>query len=143
MRFGGYGFHSIGAPTIANYAFSVELALKVIHAISSGVEARGHDLESLYGSLPEDIRSNLPNLGGCVSDISRDFEKWRYAHEHEFLMASESDSRRSFIECYQEIWRLCPELSSIYERLWGSFEPNWFHAWTEGEASEAKDIYIH
>ena len=141
MRIGRYGFHSIGAPTITNYAFSVELALKLLHAISRGVEATGHDLKSLYDSLSDDVRSNLPHLADCAPEIRRYFEDWRYPYEREFLVASEGDPRRAFIECYREIRRLRPELSSVYERLWGSFEPGWFHAWTEGEVLEARDVY--
>jgi HEPN domain-containing protein len=125
MRFGVYGFHSIGSPTITNYAFSVELALKIIHVLSRQAEIRGHDLKDLLDELPAEVRSNLPHLVECAGEIARYFEDWRYAYEHDFLVAAESEPRRAFIECYREIRRLRPDLRSVYEKLWGTFDPEW------------------
>jgi hypothetical protein len=141
MRFGQYGFHSVGAPTITNYALSVELALKLLHTISGKGKVRGHNLKCLLDSLPDEVRFNLPHLADCVSDIRRYFEDWRYPHEQEFLIASEDGPRRAFIERYREIRRLRPDLSSIYEQLWGAFEPSWLRAWAQGESLQARDVY--
>lgn len=125
MKFGAYGVHSIGSPTLTNYAFAVELALKIIHALSRNTEVRGHDLKKLFDALPEDVRNKLPHIGECVVDMRLYFEDWRYAHEHEFLVGQEDYPRRGFIECYREIKRLRPQLASVYESLWGGFEPEW------------------
>lgn len=125
MKFGQYDFHSISAPTITNYAFAVELALKLIHLFASGVSERGHDLERLYLGLPDDVRANLPHLNDCVSDIARYFEDWRYPFEKDLLFGDYESPRRAFIECYREIKRLQPQLVCFYEKLWGSFEPEW------------------
>lgn len=57
LRFGQYGFHTVSAPTIVNYALSVELALKLIHLLALGAPARGHNLEDLYRALPDDTRA--------------------------------------------------------------------------------------
>ncbi len=121
MKFGAYGFHSIGSPTITNYAFAVELALKIIHSLSRNAEERGHDLKVLFDALPEDVRNNLPHL-----------QDWRYAYEMEFLVGDEEHPRRGFIECYREIRRLGPHLASGYESQWGAFEPEWVRSWPEG-----------
>jgi hypothetical protein len=49
------------------------------------------------------------------------------------LFGDFDDPRRAFIECYREIRRLQPNLISIYEANWGSFDPDWFWAWPELE----------
>jgi HEPN domain-containing protein len=131
MRFGAYGFHSIGSPTTSNYAFALELALKVLHVLSRNEEVRGHDLKDLFDTLPEKVRSNLPHLQECVGEIARYFEDWRYAFEKEFLVGDDEYPRRGFIECYREIKRLRPQLTSVYEALWGGFEPEWLRTWPQ------------
>jgi len=109
VRFGVYGFHALGSPTNTNYAFSVELALKIIHVLSRNVEARGHDLKGLFDALPDEVRGNLPHLQECAGEMARYFEDWRYAHEKEFLIGDDEYPRRAFIECYREIKRLQPQ----------------------------------
>jgi hypothetical protein len=128
LKFGDYGFHSLDAPTIVNYAFSVELALKLIHQIVCDGQAHGHRLKDLYCKLPPENRAMLPYLDGCVDEIDRYFENWRYPFEKDFLVGEYDNSRRAFIECYREIRRLRPKLMSVFEENWGSFEPDWFHA---------------
>ena len=133
LRFKEYGFHSVSAPTIVNYAFSVELALKLIHSLAFGTPAGGHNLEDLFGKLPGEIRINLPHLSERVSEIARYFEDWRYPFEKSFLIGDIENPRRAFIECYREVKRLRPQLASVYESLWGSFEPGWVQPGTETE----------
>ena len=129
MRFGAYGFHSIGSPTITNYALSVEIGLKILYFLSRNTEVRGHDLKTLFDALPDDVRSNLPHLQDVAREMARYFEDWRYAYESEFLIGDDDNPRRGFIECYREIRRLRPQLVSVYESLWGSFEPEWIQTW--------------
>jgi len=129
LKFGPYDFHTVGAPTITNYAFSVELALKLIHFLSLGACATGHDVAVLFKQLPTEVRSNLPYLAECADEIARYFVDWRYAFEKDFLVADDEYPRRSFIECYHEIRRLRPQLRSVYEDLWGNFNPEWLRAW--------------
>ncbi len=116
---------------MTNYAFSVELALKLIHLLARDAEERGHDLKALFDALPKYIQRNLPHLQECASAIASYFANWRYAHEKDFLVGGEEDPRRAFIECYREIKRLQPQLTSVYESLWGGFEPEWVRTWTE------------
>jgi len=129
LRFGQYEFHSLSAPTIVNYAFAVELALKLIHSLASNVAVTGHNLEKIFHLLPGDVRSRLPHLSDCVEEIAQYFEKWRYPFEKEILYGDYENPRRAFIECYQEIRRLRPQLKSVYESGWGSFEPEWILSW--------------
>ena len=121
----------MSAPTIVNYAFSVELALKLIHVLAVGSPTRGHDLENLYRALPTEIATNLPHLAECVAEIARYFEDWRYPFEKDLLFGDYDNPRRAFIECYREIRRLQPQLVSVYEDLWGTFEPEWLQSWPE------------
>jgi HEPN domain-containing protein len=129
LKFGTYDFHSVAAPTITNYAFAVELALKLIHLLASGQSAFGHDLKRLYDDLPDDIHRNLPQLAECAADIARYFEYWRYPFEKDFFFGDFENPRRAFIECYGEIKRLQSQLTSVYESHWGSFEPEWILTW--------------
>ena len=121
-----YGFHTLSAPTIVNYTLSVELALKLLHShVGSIPMGDGHNLEGLYESLPASVRKNLPHLSDCAADIARYFVDWRYPFEKEFLVGEYDNPRRAFIECYREIKRLRPEMPSLYEKLWGAFDPDW------------------
>jgi hypothetical protein len=129
LKFRRYDFHSIGAPTIVNYSFGVELAMKLIHYIAFGVSTRGHNLERLFEGLPDEIKANLQHLSECVADMARYFEDWRYPFEKPFLLGDDELPRRAFIECYREIRRLRPDLCSVYEIRWGSFEPEWVRTW--------------
>ena len=133
LKFDRYGHHTVSAPTIVSYALAVELALKLIHSLSRGAAGREHDLEKLYLLLPAEIRCNLPHLSECVVEIAQYFVDWRYPFEKDFLVGDYENPRRAFIECHREIKRLRPELASIYETVWGDFDPEWIRAWPEGE----------
>ena len=133
LKFGRYDFHSIDAPTIVNYAFAVELALKLIQSVTMPSVARGHKLDELYRALPQDVRGSLLHLAECVAEIAHYFEDWRYPFEKAFLVGDYENARRAFIECYREIRRLRPQLTSVYEARWGSFEPEWFQTWNVTE----------
>ena len=140
LKFGNYGFHSINAPTIVNYAFSVELALKLLHLLVRGGTDRVHGLKGLFNALPAENRDMLLYLDGCVDEIDRYFENWRYPFEKELLLGEFDNPRRAFIECYREIRRLRPELMSIYEENWGSFEPDWMQASAITGSIETRDL---
>ncbi len=88
---------------------------------------------NLYRALPEDSATNLPHLAECVADIAHYFEDWRYPFEKDLLFGDYENPRRAFIECYREIRRLQPELVSVYENLWGTFEPEWVQSWSQDQ----------
>ena len=133
LEFGNYKLHSVNAPVIVNYSFSVELALKIIGELTGQGKLRGHSLSELFGSLPQDTKDRLPYLANCVADIDEYFTHWRYPYESDFLVGDYDSPRRAFVECYQEIRFLCCDLMSCYEKNWGSFEPDWNWAWEEKE----------
>ena len=130
LRFYQYGFHTVSAPTIVNYALAVEIALKLLHSLVTGETKSGHDLGALYEQLPGGVRANLLHLAEENSVISRHFVDWRYPYEKDLLIGDFENSRRAFIECYREIRRVAPALVSVYEELWGTFEPDWIQAWS-------------
>ncbi|MCR6671794.1 hypothetical protein [Devosia ginsengisoli] len=129
LKLGRYGFHTVSAPTITNYALAVELALKLINLLSRDTAETGHNLEALYFRLPADVRQNLMHLSEHVAEIARYFVDWRYPFEKDLLLGDYENPRRAFIECYREIKRLRPQLASVYENLWGGFDPEWIQSW--------------
>lgn len=127
-EFGPYGRHTVSAPTVVCYAFSVELALKLIQRLESGISMPNHSLKALLDSLSEETKNQMPHLQGCADEIDRYFVDWRYPFEKPQLLADAEEPRRAFIECYRVIRSLSPKLRSIYEELWGEFEPEWRRA---------------
>lgn len=138
LEFGPYGQHSVTAPRIVTYAFAVEVALKLILHLHAREVGRAHSLKELFHLLPCDARVFLPHLAECVEDISTYFVDWRYAYEKDILFGDFDDPRRAFIECYREVRRLRPDLTSVYEQIWGRFEPDWFYAWPELESRKSR-----
>jgi hypothetical protein len=91
--------HSLGAPTIVNYAFSIELYLKLLLLLTSGRLHRGnHDLFEIYKLLGQDVRERITRntrfpgdetyVPEALEDLAKVFVEWRYAYEQEFLVAS-------------------------------------------------------
>jgi HEPN domain-containing protein len=136
LKFGRYGSHSVDAPRIVAYAFAVELALKLLSCLSNQTQKRGHSLEVLFDDLPTNLKVRLQYLEGCVEEIDKYFENWRYPFESEFLIGECDNPRRAFIECHREIRNLKPNLMSVYEKNWGSFDPDWDWAWPELEVAQ-------
>ena len=133
FKFGNYGDHSVNAPVITSYAFSIELLLKLLLKIN-GITKRGHNLLNLYNELPADNKQNLQYVESNLDaddQISSSFEDWRYAYEKNDLFCSPDELRRIFICLHRELRRVKPELKSIYENNWGQFDPDWNWAWPE------------
>jgi hypothetical protein len=79
-------------PQVANYAFAAEVALKGLQVVYLGNATRGHHLERLYRTLPENVQSRVSGtaaqavlLHERLGEISLAFETWRYAYEHNML----------------------------------------------------------
>jgi HEPN domain-containing protein len=126
VEFGPYDPHSVSAPTIVCFAFSVELALKLIAVIACKRKvAREHSLKELFLGLPQEYQDKLAHTDQCIEDIDRYFTDWRYSFEHDLLFGETSNPRRAFIECYRLIREIRPELKSVYEENWGEFQPDW------------------
>jgi hypothetical protein len=87
----------VAAPFVVNAAFSVELFLKTLHAVATGISPRGHKLVELYDALSSSYRTELcaeavrlaPEHGEGPQVQFRDllamlndaFERWRYVYE--------------------------------------------------------------
>jgi hypothetical protein len=140
LKFGKYGEHSVGAPVVVSYAFSIEICLKILVAKAGG-DIRGHSLKALFGRLSEETRTNLkrlaePRVSGeaaeefaylkerPLNEMDRNFVGWRYPYEQDYLAASQSSLRRAFIGCHMEIRRAHPQMISTFERDWGEFAPD-------------------
>lgn len=87
------------APPIVNYAFSIELYLKLLILITTGRMAPPrHKLVNLYDKLSDETRAIVvaswkfpgdpDHLRNLMKDASDDFVRWRYAHEYDLLIAS-------------------------------------------------------
>jgi len=133
-EFGPYQRHSVSAPTVVCYAFAVELALKLIQRLECESSLHDHSIKAILEGLSEGTRNQMPHLIDCAEEIDRYFVEWRYPFEKPELIADAEKPRRAFIECCRVIRTLRPDLRSIYEQLWGSFEPEWLRAWPD-EAS--------
>jgi HEPN domain-containing protein len=131
LRFSSYDLHTLHAPTISNYAFSVELALKLIHVLQFKTAPKEHSLKVLFNSLTQEAKDRLPHLAECVEEIDSYFIDSRYPFEKQFLLGDVETPRRAFIEIYKEIRRIEPELVSVFESNWGKFEPEWIRSWSE------------
>jgi HEPN domain-containing protein len=142
LKFGRYGSHSVNAPRIVAYALSIELALKLLHHMLTNAQKRGHSLRVLFDDLPSSAKERLQYLEGWVGEIDRYFENWRYPFEHGFLSGETDNPRRAFIECHREIRNIKPDLMSVYEKNWGSFDPDWNWAWPELELRQIEGSLV-
>jgi hypothetical protein len=84
------------SPFVVNAAFSLELYLKTLNAVS-GSKAWGHGLLKLHDSLPDPIKAELQadtvrlasehgegptvQLRDLLAMLNRSFEQWRYVYE--------------------------------------------------------------
>lgn len=138
FSFGRYPDHSLGAPVVVSYALAVEIALKILNR-HYRLSAEGHDIAALFNALPHESRDHLFWVEEILPEISRAFVEWRYAYEQEFLSISPDAIRRSFIVLHAEIRRVDPNLTSTFEKNWGSFNPDWTWAWPELEIAQIEN----
>lgn len=84
-------------PSIVNFAFAAELALKGLHVVHFGKPVRGHDLSELCLALPADVMarvrgsSNPARFEARLAEVRDAFEVWRYAYEKDSMSISTSD----------------------------------------------------
>ena len=83
------------APAVVLFAFTIELYLKLLHAITSSAPIKKHDLHDLFVALPNEIK-DLMNSSYGNTDIEEDilkvksvFVDWRYKHETSTLLTIE------------------------------------------------------
>ncbi|MBV8068404.1 MAG: hypothetical protein JO270_00765 [Acidobacteriaceae bacterium] len=122
--------NQLGAPPIANFGFSIELYIKLLLHLTGLSRVRGHDLHALFVKLKErapDIASRVMEKhhyarGDCceflsyLKDEARAFEKWRYAHEEEFLCSS-PETLFTLANAFRDaISELYPDLTSVFRQ---------------------------
>jgi hypothetical protein len=117
--------HAVGAPTVVNYALSIELYLKLLNLLQTGTPPRGHHLLALFDSLVPETRAIIVEKTRCaygseedlrerIEGISKAFVDWRYAHEHEFLFVSNDHLTDLAYGLHVTLRRLYPDLVSCY-----------------------------
>ena len=81
-------------PSIVNFAFAAELALKGLHVVHSGKAPFGHDLEVLYLALPAEVQGRIRGSANPamfnyrLHEMRNAFEVWRYAYEKDSIGVS-------------------------------------------------------
>ncbi|MCB1492600.1 MAG: hypothetical protein KDJ77_12535 [Rhodobiaceae bacterium] len=140
LEFGVYRSHSVLVPYVCNYAFALEIALKIVATLNKcriPIGRDGHDLKKICEAIPRHKRKFLAGNKRKINKVANAFVRWRYNYEYDLLIISPDDLRNLFILTHREIQRLDPVLKSSYEQEWGNFEPDPQWAW---EIQELKEI---
>ena len=82
------GKQSVDIPSVVNLSFAIELALKA-SLLAYKQTSRDHELNKLYGLLPEPDRDFVVHQSGLQQErfseqldaASKTFVEWRYLHE--------------------------------------------------------------
>lgn len=94
--------NEVDAPPLVNFAFSIELYIKLLRFLADGQLVEGHNLCDLFFELDQ----AAPDVGDAairnhryargerdvfleyLDEAKAVFDQWRYAHERQFLMAT-------------------------------------------------------
>jgi hypothetical protein len=80
-------------PSLVLYAFAIEVGFKALALHTSGAAPRGHELDTLFRTLPSEIQARIvaeasATYPGSEAHFERDlamvagaFEVWRYVYE--------------------------------------------------------------
>jgi HEPN domain-containing protein len=109
------------APAIVCFAFAAELYIKLLSVVGTGKAAKGHKLDELFASLPQDLSDEVTksygdsNLHAHLEAASSAFVQWRYQHEHETLTINLHHLINFSKACHRLIRVLRPELKVFGE----------------------------
>jgi HEPN domain-containing protein len=121
----------VGAPVVVNYAFSIEVYLKLLLLLTGKVEGRGHNLTKLFKALDDATRNkvlthyqqaNYPSISNAdelirdICDCAKAFEQWRYLYESEGLGIWMRPLRKLPVALYKTVQEIRPDLVSNYEK---------------------------
>lgn len=123
----GHRINYLGAPPIVNLALAIELYIKLLQFMATKERKREHNLLRLcirlYETAPEVVTVVIRNhhaANDCemflseLKPIAKDFEQWRYAHEHS-LLATSVDSLLQLANAFRRTIReLHPQLRSPF-----------------------------
>lgn len=126
----GNKHNQVGAPPLVNFAFSIELYIKLLRFLADGQLMQGHNLHALF----LEFENVAPDAGAAairchrsargdrdefleyLDDTKSVFEDWRYAYEKEFLIAS-PDSVQALADAFRAAMEeLHPGRKSIFSR---------------------------
>jgi hypothetical protein len=118
--------YHLSGPSVACLAFSIELYLKLVILLTQQRKARGHKLLELFDELDLPTREIIVGSHMLAGDpdfvresfetVSSDFELWRYAHEHEFIMTSPTTLNDLAKALHKAVQRIKPDLISVFDR---------------------------
>lgn len=117
--------HGVGAPTVVNYALSIELYFKLVGFLTNGKAPWGHELLDLYDGLTPEIQATLVEhtrfsfgssvrLREGIAALSKAFVQWRYAHEHEMLVVINDHLEELARGLHLTVREIRPDLISCY-----------------------------
>jgi hypothetical protein len=119
----------LAAPPLVNFAFSIELYIKLLRVLADGDLMQGHNLHDLFLELEtvaNDVSAtcvrNHRYARGCRDDFlgyldetKSVFEDWRYAYESEVLIAV-PDNLHALADAFRATIReLHPGRRSVFE----------------------------
>lgn len=122
--------NQVDAPPLVNFAFSIELYIKLLRFLVGGELIEGHNLDDLFLEMDR----AAPNVGAAVirnhryargdrskfleylNEAKAVFTHWRYAHENEFLIAT-PDNLHALADAFRATMReLHPGHQSVFDR---------------------------
>ena len=110
----------LGAPTVACFAFAIELFLKLLLLLETGKYDQEHELDEIFEKLSSGVKEQIES--NCRSDVRyylkqarNAFVQWRYQHEYEFLIASPEDLAEIGVALRATVRELRPDLVSVFE----------------------------
>ena len=121
--------NQVDAPPLVNFAFAIELYIKLLRFPADGQLIEGHDLHQLFIELdraaPDVGRSVIRNhrhARGCreeflayIDEARSVFEHWRYAHEKTLLIAV-PDNLLAVADAFRATMReLHPDKLSVFD----------------------------
>jgi hypothetical protein len=121
--------NQVDAPPLVNFAFSIELYIKLLRFLVDGELMQGHNLRDLFIELDKTApevgttairqhryaRGDREKFIEYLNDTKSIFEDWRYAYENEFLIAV-PDNVHALADAFRAAMReLHPNQHSTFE----------------------------
>lgn len=108
-------------PGVVCAAFSVELYLKLLNLLATGIPKHGHKLDELFAALPAKEQQRIADkydgndLAAHIAQMSDAFVTWRYEHEHETLSINPTALMAVATACHLVVREMKPELTVFGE----------------------------
>ena len=121
--------NQVDAPPLVNFAFSIELYIKLLRFLVDGELMQGHNLHDLFNELDKAApkvgatairqhryaRGDRDKFIEYLNDTKSIFEDWRYAYENELLIAV-PDNVHALADAFRAAMReLHPNQHSTFE----------------------------